>query len=67
MKAITKIEKKEPNKEEIQKKLKQNILKLFAQVKKGCGRNICYNTLCANNLLCKNSNYIFNYFSLFRI
>ena len=58
MKTITQIEEKEPNKEEIQKILKQNILKLFAQVKKGCKRNICYNTLCANNLICKNSNYI---------
>lgn len=57
MKTITKLEEKEPNKEEIQKILKQNILKLFAQVK-GCKRNICYNTLCANNLICKSSNYI---------
>ena len=58
MKTITQIEEKEPNREEIQKILKQNILKLFAQAKKGCGRNICYNTLCANNLICKSSNYI---------
>jgi AAA+ superfamily predicted ATPase len=59
MKEITEIERKEPNKEEIQKILKQNILKLFAQMKKGCKRNICYNTYCANNILCKNSKYIF--------
>ena len=42
MKTIAKLEEKEPNKEEIQKILKQNILKLFAQAKKGCKRNICY-------------------------
>jgi len=34
MKTIEKLEEKEPNKEEIQKILKQNLLKLFAQVKK---------------------------------
>ena len=58
MKEIEKMEKKEPNKEEIQKILKQNILKLFSQIKKGCGRKNCYNTLCANNILCKNSKYL---------
>ena len=58
MKEITEIERKEPNKEEIQKILKQNILKLFAQMKKGCKRNICYNIYCAKNILCKNSKYI---------
>ena len=57
MKEITQLERKEPNKEEIQKILKQNILKLFSQIKNGCKREICYNTLCANNFICKNSNY----------
>ena len=59
MSDITNIEKKEPNKTEIKKILKQNILKLFSQIKKGCRRDICYNTLCANNYLCKCSNYIY--------
>ena len=58
MKEMKEIERKEPNKEEIQKILKQNILKLFAQIKKGCKRNICYNIYCANNIICKNSKYI---------
>ena len=58
MKEIEKIEKKEPNKEEIQKILKQNILKLFSQIKKGYKKKNCYNTLCANNILCKNSKYL---------
>ena len=35
------IEKKEPNKEEIQKILKQNILKIFKQIKNGCTHKIC--------------------------
>ena len=59
MTTIEKLEYKEPNKEEIQKILKQNLLKLFTQVKKGCKRKICYNTLCANNFMCKYSKYIF--------
>ena len=58
MKEIEKIEKKEPNKEEIQKILKQNILKLFSQIKKEKKKKNCYNTLCANNILCKNSKYL---------
>jgi hypothetical protein len=29
-------EPKEPNKEEIQKKLKENILKIYKQIKNGC-------------------------------
>ena len=54
-------ETKEPNKEEIQKKLKQNILKIFNQIKKGCSRKVCYNIYCAKNLFCKKSNsYIYN-------
>ena len=54
---IEKIE--EPNKEEIQKKLKENILKIFKQIKNGCSRKICYNIYCGKNLLCKKSNYIY--------
>ena len=52
-------EPKEPNKEEIQKKLKENILKIYKQIKNGCCRKICYNIFCGKNLLCKKSNYIF--------
>ena len=59
MEKITLLEKTEPNKDEIQKILKQNILKLFTQIKKGCNRKICYNTLCANNSFCNTSNYFF--------
>ncbi len=53
-------EPKEPNKEQIQKKLKENILKIFKQIKTGCCRKICYNIYCGKNLLCKKSNYIIN-------
>jgi hypothetical protein len=53
-------EPKEPNKEQIQKKLKENILKIFKQIKNGCCRKICYNIYCGKNLLCKKSNYIIN-------
>ena len=59
MEKLTLIEKKEPNKDEIKKILKQNILKLFTQIKKGCNKKICYNSLCANNSFCKKSNYLF--------
>jgi hypothetical protein len=57
-------EPKEPNKEQIQKKLKENILKIFKQIKTGCCRKICYNIYCGKNLLCKKSNYIliFNFY-----
>lgn len=58
MSSITRVESKEPNKEEIQKILKQNIIKIFNQIKKGCSRKVCYNIYCSNNLLCKDSNYI---------
>ena len=52
---------KEPNKEEIEKILRQNILKIFNQIKKGCSRNICYNIYCGKNLICKNSkSYFYN-------
>jgi hypothetical protein len=52
-------EPKEPNKKEIQKKLKENILKIYKQIKNGCCRKICYNIFCGKNLLCKKSNYLF--------
>lgn len=57
-------EPKEPNKEQIQKKLKENILKIFKQIKNGCCRKICYNIYCGKNLLCKKSIYIliFNFY-----
>jgi hypothetical protein len=58
MSSIKQIEPKEANKEEIQKILKQNIIKIFNQIKKGCSRKVCYNIYCFNNLLCKDSNYI---------
>ena len=58
MSSDIRVESKEPNKEEIQKILKQNILEIFNQIKKGCSRKICYNIYCFNNLICKNSNYI---------
>ena len=48
-------EKKEINKEEIKKILKQNILEIFNQMKKGCSREICYNICCGKNLICKKS------------
>lgn len=59
MNSLKPLESKEPDKAEIHKILKQNLLKLFNQVKKGCSRKYCYNILCANNTLCKISNYIF--------
>jgi len=49
-------DKEELNKEEIQKALKSNIIKMFNQIKKGCSRNICFNIFCAKNLLCQKSN-----------
>ena len=54
-------EAKEPNKEEIQKILKNNILKIFNQIKKGCSKKICYNIYCGKNIICKHSkSYFFN-------
>ena len=67
MSSITQIEAKEANKEEIQKILKQNIIKIFNQIKKGCSRKVCYNIYCFNNLLCKDSNYIIYYSNLYYI
>lgn len=55
MSSNIKVESKEPNKEEIQKILKQNILKIFKQIKNGCTHKICYNIYCFNNLVCKES------------
>ena len=48
--------KEEINKEAIQKTLKTNIIKIFNQIKAGCGRDICFNIFCGKNLLCKKSN-----------
>ena len=48
-------EKKDQSKEKIQKILKENILKIFNQIKKGCCRNICFNIFCHKNLICKKS------------
>ena len=58
MSSIIQIESKESNKEEIQKILKQNLIKIFNQIKKGCSRKVCYSIYCFNNLLYKDSNYI---------
>lgn len=49
------VEAKEPDKEEIKKKMKEIILKIFNQVKVGCSRNICYNIYCNKNSICKES------------
>ena len=49
-------DKEELNKDEIQKALKTNIIKIFNRIKKGCSRNICFNIFCAKNLLCQKSN-----------
>ena len=60
MSSNSRVESKEPNKEEIEKILKQNIIKIFKQIKQGCSHKICYNIYCFNNLICKESKY--NYF-----
>lgn len=60
MSSNIKVESKEPNKEEIQKILKQNMMTIFNQIKKGYTHKICYNIYCSNNLICKKSK--FNYF-----
>ena len=55
MSSNIRVESKEPNKEEIGKILKQNILKIYNQIKKGCSHKKCYNIYCFNNLICKKS------------
>ena len=60
MSSYIRVESKEPNKEEIEKILKQNIIKIFNQIKKGCSYKNCCNIYCFNNLICKESKY--NYF-----
>jgi len=55
MATITQLESKEPNKEEIEKILKQNVIKIFNQIKKGCSNAICPNIYCYNNIICQNS------------
>ena len=37
------VQPKEPNKKEIENILKQNILKIYNQIKNGCSKRICYN------------------------
>ena len=37
-------------------KLKLNNDIRIIKIKKGCSRKICYNLLCVNNIICKNSN-----------
>lgn len=49
------IEEKEPDKNEIQKVLKQNLITIFNQIKCGCSRKICYNIYCGKNLICQKS------------
>jgi len=56
---------KEANKEEIQKILKQNIIKIFKQIKNGCPRKICYNIYCGKNLICKQSKYFIFFIIIF--
>lgn len=43
-------------KTQIEKQLKENILKIFNQIKTGCQRKICYNVYCHKNLICSESN-----------
>ncbi len=50
---IKELQPKEPNKAEIQKILKSNILRIYKQIKTGCCRKICYNIYCAKNSLCR--------------
>lgn len=42
-----------PTREEIEKNLKENIIKIFNQVQKGCSRPKCYNIYCAKNIFCQ--------------
>ena len=41
------------NKIELKEKLKENIIIINNQIKKGCEREICYNIYCKNNLFCQ--------------
>ena len=43
------IENSNQNKEEIEKKLKQDITKFYSQIKNGCFRKNCYNPYCKNS------------------
>lgn len=40
---------KEPTPEEVQKKLKEQIVHIFKQITNGCKRTTCYNIFCAKN------------------
>lgn len=55
MSKISVLESKEPDRLEIQKKLKQAILTMYKQIINGCPRKICYNTYCHKNLICRKS------------
>ena len=41
------------DKNELNEKLKKNILIIYNQIRNGCRRNICYNIYCKNNLYCQ--------------
>ena len=53
------IGKEEPDKASIQKKLKENILAIYKQIKNGCQRKFCYNIYCNKNFTCRESNLIY--------
>ena len=56
-----KIANKEIKQNKIHDNIKNRILTIYQQIKKGCYRKICYNIYCNNNLICKISNeYFFN-------
>ena len=56
---LSQIEKEEPDKASIQKKLKENVLTIFKQIKNGCERKFCYNIYCNKNFTCRESNLIY--------
>ena len=49
----------EPDKASIQKKLKENVLTIYKQIKNGCQRKFCYNIYCNKNFTCRESNYFY--------
>ena len=53
---INKMTNKEIKHNKIQDSIKNEILTIYQQIKKGCNRKICYNIYCSNNLICKISN-----------
>ena len=54
--STSQIGKEEPDKAYIQKKLKENVLTIYKQIKNGCQRKFCYNIYCNKNFTCKESN-----------